>query len=285
MEANKLETRLGPLAWRESGQGPTLVFFAGALANGALWRDVVAALEDRYRCLTIDLPLGAHSWPLRPGADRSAASLARLELDCLELLDVEAATVVANDTAGGLLLLSLASGHPALERVERLVLTNCDSYDQFPPDKLKKASAFARRFPRLARALVRMQFRSAAARRRGAATVVAHGLDAEREEAFFGPVRKDPRVADDLVAAAAGFHPRLLVDAAGAIPRFERPVMLIWGDADEFFPLAHAERLAAEFPDATLTTVPGAKTWVPVDAPLAVADGIAAFVPTVSERA
>jgi pimeloyl-ACP methyl ester carboxylesterase len=279
MEANKLHTRLGPLAWRESGQGPTLVFFAGALANGALWRDVVAALEDRYRCVTIDLPLGAHRWPLRADADRSAVSLARLELDCLELLGIEDATVVANDTAGGLLLLSLASGHPALERVERLVLTNCDSYDQFPPDKLKKASAFARRLPRLARMLVRLQFRSAAARRRGAATVVAHGLDPERERAFFGPVQQDRRVADDLVAAAAGFRPELLVDAASAIPRFERPVMIIWGDADDFFPLAHAQRLAADFPDATLTTVPGAKTWVPVDAPAAVADGIGAFVP------
>src|SRR5262245_15391740 len=111
---DKLETRLGPLAWRESGEGPPLVFFAGAFANGELWRDVVAALEGRYRCITIDLPLGAHEWPLRPGADRSAVSLARLELDCLELLDIHGATVVANDTAGGLLLLSLASGHPAL---------------------------------------------------------------------------------------------------------------------------------------------------------------------------
>ena len=31
--AKRLETRLGPLAWRSSGQGPALVFFAGALAN------------------------------------------------------------------------------------------------------------------------------------------------------------------------------------------------------------------------------------------------------------
>ena len=115
----RLETRLGPLAWRSSGHGPPLVFFAGALANGDLWRDVVAALDDRYRCITIDLPLGAHPWPLSPGADRSAISLARLLLDCLELLEVDDATVVANDTAGGLLLLSLATGHRALGRMGR----------------------------------------------------------------------------------------------------------------------------------------------------------------------
>jgi pimeloyl-ACP methyl ester carboxylesterase len=60
MESERLETRLGPLAWRSSGRGPALVFFAGALANHDLWRDVVVSLEDRYRCITIDLPLGAH---------------------------------------------------------------------------------------------------------------------------------------------------------------------------------------------------------------------------------
>src|ERR1700732_2432268 len=157
MECKRLDTRLGPLAWRSSGSGPPIVFFAGALANGALWRDVVVALEDRYRCITIDLPLGAHPWPLSPGADRSATSLARLLLDCLELLDVEDATVVANDTAGGLLLLSLASGHPALGRVGRLVLTNCENYDLFPPPKLKLAAAASRAVPWLARALLRLQ--------------------------------------------------------------------------------------------------------------------------------
>jgi pimeloyl-ACP methyl ester carboxylesterase len=275
MECHRLDTRLGALAWRETGAGPPLVFFAGALANGDLWRDVVAALADRYRCIAIDLPLGAHPWPLAEGADRSAVSLARLLPDCLELLDVEDATVVANDTAGGLLLLALGTGHPALARVGRLVLTNCESYDQFPPDALKKASAISRRAPRVARAAVRLT----AGGRRGLDKVTARGLDGERAESFFGPVGRDPRIAGDLVAAMAGFRPELLLDAAAAIPRFDRPVLLAWGDACEFFPLAHAQRLAADFPDATLVPMPGARTWVPVDDPAALAEAIAAFVP------
>jgi pimeloyl-ACP methyl ester carboxylesterase len=280
MESQRLETRLGPLAWRSSGRGPTLVFFAGALANGDLWRDVVAALEDRYTCITVDLPLGSHPWPLSPGADRSAMSLARLQLDCLELLDAEDATVVANDTAGGLLLLALASGHPALGRVGRLVLTNCENYDQFPPDKLKKASAACRALPWLAQALLRWQTRSSTGRRRGIASVTASGLDDERLESFFGPMGRDPRVAGDLVAAMAGERPHILLDAAEAIPRFDRPVLLIWGESCEFFPMTGARRLASDFHRAILVPVPGAKTWVPVDNPGAVADAIAAFVPT-----
>ncbi len=280
MESGTLETRLGPLAWQSSGSGPALVFFAGALANHDLWRDVVATLEDRYHCITIDLPLGAHPWPLSEGADRSAISLAGLMLDCLELLEVQDATVVANDTAGGLLLLSLDTGHRALSRIDRLVLTNCETYDKFPPDKLKKASAMCRRLPGLARGLMRLQGRSSTARRRGLATVTAHGLDRECEQSFFGPGRRDPRVIGDYVAFQGSCEPRMLTDAARAIPRFHRPVLLIWGDACEFFPIADAQRLASDLPDARLITVPGAKAWVPVDNPVAVADGIGEFVPT-----
>lgn len=280
MESQVLETRLGPLTWRSSGEGPTLVFFAGAFANGDLWRDVVATLQDRYRCITVDLPLGAHPVPLSAGADRSATSLARLLLDCLDLLDVHDATVVANDTAGGVLLLSLASDHPALGRVGRLVLTNCESYGKFPPDALKQAAALCRRVPRLARALVRLQLRGSAGRRKLVSTVAARGLDEERAESFFGPARRDPRIAGDLVAAMAGFRPSLLIDAAEVIPRYDRPVLLLWGDECDFFPTADARRLAADFPRASLVTVSGAKTWVAVDDPSTVADAIAGFVPT-----
>jgi pimeloyl-ACP methyl ester carboxylesterase len=283
MESRMLETRLGPVAWQSTGRGPTIVFFAGALANHDLWRDVVAALADRYRCVTVDLPLGAHPAPLTAGADRSAGSLARLLLDCLDLLDVADATVVANDTAGGLLLLSLASGHSALGRVGRLVLTNCESYDQFPPDALKKASALSRAVPWLARTAVRWQLRQQlrrpAVQSKGISSVSATGLDPERTASFCGPAVRDGRVAGDLVAAMAGFRPRLLLDAAAAIPGFDRPVLLIWGEDCRFFPMPHARRLAADFPHATLVPVPGARTWVPVDNPAAVAGAIAEFAP------
>ena len=216
MSDARLDTRLGPLAWRSTGEGPTLVFFAGALANGDLWRDVVGGLADRYRCVTVDLPLGAHRWPLRADADRSATSLARLLLDCIELLDLDPVAVVANDTAGGLLLLALAQEHPALERVGALVLTNCDNGDQFPPDALKKGSTLARWAPRLMRTLIRAQLRTPARRRKLVASVAATPLDDARDESFFAPLQKDPRIAGDLVAAMAGFRPDLLVAASPA---------------------------------------------------------------------
>jgi pimeloyl-ACP methyl ester carboxylesterase len=112
------------------------------------------------------------------------------------------------------------------------------------------------------------------------ASVTASGLTDERTKSLSEPGRRDPRVLGDLVAAMAGFRPQLLIDAATAIPRFDRPVLLIWGDSCGFFPMTHAQRLAADFPHATLIPVPGAKTWVPVDNPAVVADEIGKFVPT-----
>ena len=80
--------------------------------NHGLWRDVIARLADRYRCVTVDLPLGSHPgrWPRErtarpppsPGCCPTASTCST----------VDDATVVANDTAGGLLLLSLASRAP-----------------------------------------------------------------------------------------------------------------------------------------------------------------------------
>ena len=77
----------------------------------------------------------------------------------------------------------------------------------------------------------------------------------------------------------AGFRPQLLLDGGRGDPGFDRPVLLVWGEECQFFPLPHARRLAADFPHATLVPVPGAKTWVPVDNPAAVAGAIAGFVP------
>jgi pimeloyl-ACP methyl ester carboxylesterase len=110
--------------------------------------------------------------------------------------------------------------------------------------------------------------------------VTESGLDDERTESFFGPILRDRRVADDLVAALAAERPQLLIDAAKAIPGFDRPVLVIWGEACKFFPTEYAGRLASDFPSATLMTVPGAGTWVPVDNPDAVAGAIEKFVPT-----
>ena len=63
---------------REFGSGPTLVFVPAILASGVLWRDVVAGLSGRFRCVVPDLPLGGHAVPISLATGLSPRGVARL---------------------------------------------------------------------------------------------------------------------------------------------------------------------------------------------------------------
>jgi pimeloyl-ACP methyl ester carboxylesterase len=59
----------------------------------------------------------------------------------------------------------------------------------------------------------------------------------------------------------------VLLDTAAGLHAFDRPVLLAWAPEDPFFPLDHARRLAALFPDARLVEVPDSRAFVSLDQP------------------
>ena len=67
--------------YREGGSGPPVVFVHGVGVNGDLWRGVAPELASEHRCITPDLPFGAHSRPLREDADLSLPGMARIVAD------------------------------------------------------------------------------------------------------------------------------------------------------------------------------------------------------------
>src|SRR5947209_1680308 len=113
---------------RGSGAGPVCV--RGGGVNGGRGRGVVPELSDCHRCMAPDLPLGAHSQPLREDAEMSLPALARILPDFLAALNLHDVAIVANDTGGA--IAQWLAGHRA-ERVGALVLTSCDAFDRFPP--------------------------------------------------------------------------------------------------------------------------------------------------------
>ena len=121
--------------YRESGPKdsafPPVVFVHGALVDSRLWDAVAARLAGQgFRCLQPNLPLGSHSIPVNDRSALTPVGVADLLHDFLTALDLDDVTLVGNDTGGGLCQF-LIDAHP--ERVGRLVLTNCDAFDQFPP--------------------------------------------------------------------------------------------------------------------------------------------------------
>ena len=62
---------------------------------------------------------------------------------------------------------------------------------------------------------------------------------------------------------------------ATRLPRFDKPVTLVWGQDDRVFKPSLGRRLAAVFGNGKLIEVPGARTFVSIDQPGAVIDAIA----------
>src|SRR3954462_8139908 len=122
-ERRTVTVAAGTLEYRERGGGPPIVFAHGAGVNGDLWRKVAPALAGEPRCLTVALPLGGHSLPLRGEPDLSLFGCAEILASFLEALDLREVTLVANDT-GGAIVQALVASRP--QRVGRLVLTSCD---------------------------------------------------------------------------------------------------------------------------------------------------------------
>jgi pimeloyl-ACP methyl ester carboxylesterase len=267
------------ITYGDVGTGPTLVFVHGIFMNGGVWDDVVAQLQDRFRCLTPVLPLGGHTSPVRPGTDLGAMSVAATIPAFLDALDLHDVTLVANDTGGGLVLVALGSEEPGLRRIGRLVLTNSDSYENFPPKALRGMAAFAKHAQALAVVLLGRTARKNKTRLRYVGSVT-HRTEIPPTVAAAFDRLGNIGVRRDAVRFIGGLHRSVTLDAAEAIENFRRPVLLAWGRDDDILPVAHARRLAQAFPCAVVIEIPGSKTYVMIDAPERLAQLITEFVAT-----
>jgi pimeloyl-ACP methyl ester carboxylesterase len=259
---------------RDDGAGPAVVFVHGLLVDGGLWRETAAALAPAHRCIVPDLPLGAHRHPMRAGADQSPRGVARLVGDLLDRLELDDVTLVGNDT-GGAICQFLVDERP--ERVARLVLTNCDGFEQFPPAPFG-AMVKAAHVPGALRAML-LPARAAAVRRGplGFGGLTTRGLPDELTGAWVEAFLADAGVRRDTERFLRKMDPGELLDVAARLRRYPGPVLLAWGAADRFFGLALGRRLRDAFADARLEELPGARAFVPWDEPARLAELVAAF--------
>jgi pimeloyl-ACP methyl ester carboxylesterase len=263
----------GTVRYREAGEGRPVVFVHGYLVDGRLWDGVVDALSDRFRCIAPDWPLGAQQVAMSPEADLSPPGMAGLISDFLEKLDLEDVTIVGNDS-GGAISQVLVTRHP--ERIGRLVLTNCDTHENFPPGIFKA-------MPPLAKLPGGMQvlaapFRIGAMARRAFAPFARTKIPAELIASWMQPAASDRGVMRDLKKVTIGLNRRYTLEAAEKLRGSQLPILLLWAPGDKYFPISYAQRLAGEAGNARIVEIQGAKTFVPLDQPQAVASGIAEFV-------
>lgn len=271
------EVRAGKITvpYHEVGTGPPLVFVHGALVNANHWRKIMGPLSADFRCVTLDLPLGAHDKPLPAEADLTPPSLAALIADAIAALDLDDVTLIGNDTGGALCQL-VVTRRP--ERVGRLVLTSCDAFDNFPPRVMRPAMPLLT-LPGALR-VVFAPMRLAAARRRLMTLIKAtkRPVPLEVMDSYTFPALRSAGVRRDIRKLLQGVDTRYTLDAAERLRAFDRPTLISWSREDKFFPTAHAERLAALLPDARLEWIEDSYTFSPEDQPERLAALIEGFV-------
>ena len=264
----------GTIHYSETGEGPPVVFVHGLLVDGRLWRKVTPLLEDRFRCIVPNLPLGSHRTPMNADADLSPPGLARVVADFLEALDLEDVILVANDTGGAISQIT-AANHP--ERIGRLILTNCDAFENFLPPAFRGLQWAARVPPVLNGVMQGM--RSARMRRLPNAYgwLIKHDFDDAPTRDWVEPFLTDREIRRDTAKVLRGINPRYTIEAAEKLRSFDRPALLAWAVEDRFFKLAFAERLAATIHGATLERIEDSYTFVSEDQPERLAEVIARF--------
>jgi pimeloyl-ACP methyl ester carboxylesterase len=267
----------GKLRVFEAGDpsAPTIVFVHGLLVNANLWRKVVPQLSDRFRCVTLDLPLGSHELAL-PNADLSSTGLADLITAALDSLDVEDVTLVGNDTGGGLCQIAITRDQ---SRVGRLFLTSCDAFENFPPSFFNYLKISARIPGAFRFGFAPLRFEGMRHLPLAFGWLVHRKIDREATDSYVLPVLTAAGPRNDVRRLLPQFDPGVLLDATAKFGSFKKPVLIAWSEDDKFFPPAHAERLAKAFPDARVEWIADSRTFSPEDQPGRVAELVGEFAP------
>lgn len=258
-----IRTPTGELSYTEFGEGRTVLLLHGLGVNGYLWRNVIAELRDRYRCIALDLP-GHGASPVGTN-DANLNGLADVVENFCAALQLSNVDLVTNDT-GGAIGQIFTVRHP--ERLGTLTLTNCEAHDNIPNEAFQATVDLAKQ-GRLAELAGQMLTNLDVARSpRGL------GADYERPElltdetirAFLEPVAGTPEATRNFQRLLASLGPADLVSIEPELSRATVPTLIVWATADTHFEVKWAYWLRDLIPGATeVVELAGAKLHFPVE--------------------
>jgi len=266
-----VELSSGTIDYEDSGDsGPVLVLVHGLIMDSSLWRHVIEALRQDFRCIAPTLPLGGHRHPMHADADLSMRGVANILGELLERLDLRDVTLAMNDWGGPQLLI----GGPHDGRIARLVLCSCEAFDNVPPEGPARALPYIARLPGgIAAALLPFRFDRLRRLPMTYGPLSKRPVPREVMDRWFGPALTQQAIRRDLrkYVTSAAQGRRDLLAAAEALRGFERPALVAWASEDRMMPREHGRRLAELLPQGTLVEIEDSYTLIPEDQPAALA--------------
>jgi haloalkane dehalogenase len=253
------------LSYREAGSAdaPVVLLLHGFPASSFMWSDVMPALaEGGWRAVAPDFAGYGDSEPDPPGTwERHMASIERFRHE----LGIESCVLVVHDW-GGLIGLRWACEHP--DAVRGLVISSTG----FFPDGRWHGMAKALREPRTGEQMI------GAIDRDTFASVMRQSMEGVGDEAldeYWKAYSDATRRMSQLDLYRSGDFSKLeeydLTDLGV-------PALLVWGEHDEFAPVAGAHRFERELPDTELVVVDGTGHFVWDEAPEQCAEALTRFL-------
>ena len=253
------------LSYRESGpaDGPVALMLHGYPESSYMWEGVMPAVAAAgWRAIAPDLAGFGDSPPDPPGTwERRVDSVERFRRE----LGIERCVPVVHDW-GGLIGLWWACDHP--DAVEALVISSTG----FFPDGRWHGMAKALRSPGWASRRSSRPTGTASARCCGPSRP---GMTDKALDEYWKAYADEERRRGQLEMYRSGDFSKL--------ERFDLaslgvPVLLVWGEDDQFAPVAGAHRFERELPDTELAVVGGARHFVWEDAPAECAAALTGFL-------
>jgi 2-succinyl-6-hydroxy-2,4-cyclohexadiene-1-carboxylate synthase len=226
------------------------------MGSSADWLDVTSALEDRFRCIALDLPGHGASLGL-PSGSYPFEGAARATVLTLDELDIQQVTFVGY-SMGGRLALYLALRHP--ERCAALFLESASAGIEDVAEREARRRSDAEKATRLA-----------------SGDFERFLMDWYSQPLFASLARRDGLV-DEMITARRGNDPAELAWALtgmgtgaqpslwGELPDLVVPTLTIAGQLDEKF-VALSRRMAGASSNLRAAVVPGVGHNVRVEAP------------------
>jgi 2-hydroxymuconate-semialdehyde hydrolase len=236
------------VAYIDEGGGEPVLLLHGCPFHSFEWRDVIPLLTPRYRVIAPDL-LGLGDTVVRLDDDYRLPNQMKMVVGLMDRLGVKSARIVGHDHGGATAQLMMKY-HP--ERIQRLVLTNVEAYDQWPSEPERPYLEWIVspvRTPFL-RALL-----GATAAQRDIFSIAVHNKQALTDEVLAAYVRPHIATPERWLRLRRFFHWQLdrehnleTLRAVDGMRRFDHPTLLLWGKHDTNFGPALAERLAKDIP-------------------------------------
>lgn len=265
-------TRFGQIACVERGSGPAALFLHGFPLNGFQWRGSLERLSRHRRCLAPDfIGLGYTDAPDQQ--DLSPQAQTDMLAAFLDELSIPAVDLIANDSGGTIAQLFVAQ-HPA--RVRTMLLTNCDVHENSPPAQMAnsvKAAQAGIYDRKMAHHLEDHEYARSPKGIGGSAYMDPASFTDEAIDYYFAPLVASPLRRTQLNRYLATFVPNPLLAIEPALRRCTTPTRMVWGTADQLFPVKWAEWLDRTLPGSLgVRLVEGGKLFWPEEIPDLIAE-------------